>query len=151
MKLYITGIVLIFTWFSHVYSQDDIQGLHQSAPVLSPPHGNAENWPERVLQNTLTRLREQINAEKPIGPGVQKENEIFIALSNEQAVETAKRAIPNIKYGESKNIVVERYEDIIRIVFPVDLPPRARGASFAAEVFLNALTGDVLYSGFDAD
>ena len=78
---------------------------------------------------------------------VQVDNQV---ITDYQAITIARKAIGPICFHEEGDITVERADSYIRVRFPVNkhTPPgtRYRGPDYAAEVEINAKTGEVLRS-----
>lgn len=69
-------------------------------------------------------------------------------IKDDQARAIAREAIGDIEFDEKGEIRVERLEGKIRVVFPINMetPPgtRYRGPDYAAEVLIDAQSGEVL-------
>ncbi len=95
-----------------------------------------------------SREHQNIVKEDVTSYGNIEEPENQAVVKNDQAIAIAREVIGDIEFDKQSEILVERLEGKIRVIFPInkETPPgtRYRGPDYATEVYIDAQSGKVL-------
>ncbi len=73
-----------------------------------------------------------------------KQSEVNKLITEDKAIEIAKKAIQGHNYDKTGKITIELKEEQYIVTFPFKLPPNSLGPDYAARVWIDSKTGKVI-------